>query len=476
MVTMAIVSFTNYKRKQTRGMMRAVMRYTMQEKKTAWEDKRLVTGVNCSTETVCGDFMTTKRLHHKEGGTLFYHMVQSFPAGEAVDPVTAHTAALELANYFPDCEVLVCTHIDRDHTHSHFIINSVQLENGKKLHISSDELNELRQRNDEVCMKFGLPVFQMQKKKPVKSVSNAEYHTAIKGESWKLRLANTIDECMKYAATKEEFISLMESEGYAVRWERGRKYITYTTPEGMRCRDSKLHEEKYLKENMEYEFRIRAAEITARVEADEPAEHRAVDFADCTHHTHRDPVSDGRRSAGADTAGERCLLGAASAAGVSSESEIPHRPDGGTDLADGNAKLSNEIDFSAGTGWDVERAAYLQMAELASGFRPAGGHQVDRAGAGFDHGGAGDGVRRGNGGRQHPKPVSLTPLYGLAALGALMEDDSEDTEERYRRIQAEQEAKNFGAVIGLAAGAAIALTKKPEEEVQQEEQQTMGGL
>ena len=69
---------------------------------------------------------------------------------------------------------------------------------------------------------------------------------------------NTIDECMKYAADKDAFVSLMESEGYTVRWESNRKYITYTTPDGMRCRDNKLHEEKYCKEVMEHEFRIRA--------------------------------------------------------------------------------------------------------------------------------------------------------------------------------------------------------------------------
>ena len=63
-------------------------------------------------------------------------------------------------------------------------------------------------------------------------MSGAEYHTALKGQSWKLRLMNTIDECMKYAADKDAFVSLMASEGYAVRWESTRKYITYTTPDG----------------------------------------------------------------------------------------------------------------------------------------------------------------------------------------------------------------------------------------------------
>src|SRR5574344_2134790 len=77
-------------------------------------------------------------------------MVQSHPKCAEVDPVTAHAAAMELAKYFDDYEVLVCTHTDRSHVHSHFIINSVSLEDGKKLHISEPELVELRQRNDQV--------------------------------------------------------------------------------------------------------------------------------------------------------------------------------------------------------------------------------------------------------------------------------------------------------------------------------------
>ena len=76
---MAIISFTNYKRGQTTGCMGAVMRYTMQDKKTEFGGQRLVTGINCQPESVYADFMTTKRLYHKTDGVLFYHMVQSFP-------------------------------------------------------------------------------------------------------------------------------------------------------------------------------------------------------------------------------------------------------------------------------------------------------------------------------------------------------------------------------------------------------------
>ena len=108
--------------------------------------------------------------------------------------------------------------------------------------------------NDEVhdglSVRGGYPVEQ-------KRMNTREYRSAAKGENWKFRLINTVDQCMRYASTREDFISLMESEGYQVRWSATRKSITYTTPQGMKCRDDRLHELKYTKEIMEREFRIR---------------------------------------------------------------------------------------------------------------------------------------------------------------------------------------------------------------------------
>ena len=264
---MAIVHFVNYKRgTQSRAAMRGVMLYIMQERKTAWEDGPLVSGINCQPQSVYDDFLNTKLLYHKDGGMMFYHMVQSFPKGAAVDPRQAHEAARRLAEYFDGCEVLVCTHVDREHIHSHCVINSVNFETGKKLHMAKEQIQELMRRNDAICLEMGLPGFDAPTQQ-ARGMSGAEYHTALKGQSWKLRLMNTIDACMKYAADKDAFVSLMASEGYAVRWENGRKYITYTTPDGMKCRDNKLHEEKYCKEAIEREFRIRAEIVSARTQA-----------------------------------------------------------------------------------------------------------------------------------------------------------------------------------------------------------------
>jgi hypothetical protein len=248
----------------------------MKEKKTAWEDGPLVSGINCQPQSVYDDFLNTKLLYHKDGGVMFYHMVQSFPKGEMIDPRQAHEAARRLAEYFDGCEVLVCTHVDREHIHSHCVINSVNFETGKKLHMAKEQIQELMRRNDMICQEMGLPVFDAPTQQ-ARGMSGAEYHTALKGQSWKLRLMNTIDECMKYAADKDAFVSLMVSEGYAVRWESTRKYITYTTPDGLKCRDNKLHEEKYCKEAMEHEFRIRAEIVYARTQA---AQHPAGSTSD----------------------------------------------------------------------------------------------------------------------------------------------------------------------------------------------------
>ena len=485
---MAIISFTNYKRGQTVGCMRAVMRYTMQDKKTECEGQRLVTGINCQPESVYADFMTTKRLHHKTDGVLFYHMVQSFPKGEAVDPATAHAAALKLAEYYAGYEVLVCTHTDREHIHSHFLINSVNFDTGKKLHVAKEQLQELRQRNDQVCAEFSLPVFQPREQtRKSRTMTTAEYHTAARGQSKKLQLMNLINDCMRHASSREEFVALMESEGCKVRWESSRRNITYTTPSGWQCRDRLLFGEKYLKENMEYEFRIRTEIIHGRAVGEEPsradgADHAATQGtadspgAERTDHPHRHPVPSAGGADSVDTEDRVYLPGSARDAGVSSEPEIPHGPDNGGELHGGDPKIIEDDDHASRTGWEKEREAYLQMAELASGLRPDRGEQVDRAGAAHRGSVAGDGIRHSDSDRQYPEPASLKPLraglYGLAAAGALLDGDDGDAEERCHRIHAEQEAKNIGAVIGLAAGAAVALVQdKPSAEEQQQAEQ-----
>ena len=142
----------NYKKgTQTRNCMKSVMRYVSQMSKTLWDGQQLVSGIGCQPETAFDEFLSTKLLHHKDGGVMFYHMVQSFPKGADIDPRTAHEAARQLAGYFEGCEVLVCTHVDREHIHSHCI-------RAKEIHTIHAMLCRNR-RNDRTKIIYGINLF-----------------------------------------------------------------------------------------------------------------------------------------------------------------------------------------------------------------------------------------------------------------------------------------------------------------------------
>ena len=233
----------------------------------------MVSGWNCTAQSALSEMRLTKERYRKTDGRQYYHFVQSFAETDDLTPQEVHTIGLELAQReFPNFEVLVATHIDTGHLHNHLVVNSVSFQNGKKLHQSAADLQAHRLASDEICLAHGLEILPPpQKQMKQKRIGSREYRSAAKGESWKFRLTRAIDLCMQYAATREEFIALMESEGYQVRWTDSRKNITYTTPEGMKCRDDRLHKDKYRKEVMEYEFRIRTEIIHGRTAAAESA-------------------------------------------------------------------------------------------------------------------------------------------------------------------------------------------------------------
>jgi len=229
-------------KKQTRGAMRAVIRYVSQDMKTLDErGHRYLTGINCLASAAVDEFMATKNLYGKRDGVMYYHYEQSFAPGEIDDYDTAHEIGLKLAGeMFPGFEVLVATHLDaydddcRQRVHNHFVINSVSIDTGLKLDMGPRTLEKMRRISDRLCKQRGLSVLpRYEQQFTVKGLGPREYR----------------------AATKVEFLSLMESLGYSVTWTDNRKYITYTCPNGMKVRDNKLHETKFLKENMEYESR-----------------------------------------------------------------------------------------------------------------------------------------------------------------------------------------------------------------------------
>ena len=252
---MATVIFIKEGR-QNRSAMRAVINYCRQEYKTydSKSGRRLVSGINCDGDNTFHEFMATKKVHGKDNGVFFYQYVQSFSPTEKITPEQAHEIALEFAEKaWTGHEVLVTTHCDAQHIHSHFVINSVGYESGMKLRQSPSTLKKLRKLSDEICIAHGLSVLQ-----PYQggrnSISSREYRARLRGNSWKQKLANDIDRAMEYSGSKDEFIRSMSILGYHMTWTDERKYRTFHCPNGKSCRDIKLHDDKYLKDNIEREL------------------------------------------------------------------------------------------------------------------------------------------------------------------------------------------------------------------------------
>ena len=375
MVGIAVVAIIARKKTQTRQGLWGLLHYCMQDKKTMHNGRKLVTGINCVAQSAFNEMVNTKLQYHKPGGRQYYHIMQSFHPDEPITPETAHEIALRFAEEnFPGYEVLVATHVDRNHVHSHFVVNSVNAETGLKFHSDNHEIQRLRDASDRLCIEYGFSVV-VPKSKKVKGMSTAEYHVAEKGQSWKLDLAIAIDEAMRYAVSKEHFIELMEMEGYKVKWKDTHKYITYTCPNGKPCRDIRLHEEKYLKENMEDEFRIREKiirdiESTGKDEfgesgADSDLSRGAGEGLDSVDSNAEKPIRDAEYALGADeNAGdmERPLGYAGGTAGADDSSceEDGTDPDGVSGDASGasGADSSGDLDLNGDlpiTGWESER-------------------------------------------------------------------------------------------------------------------------
>ena len=447
------------------------MWYCMREDKT-WDERsgqRLISGVNCDGMNSILEFEATKAAHGKMGGINFYQYIQSFSPTENITHKQAHEIALEFAaRAWPGAEVLVTTHCDTNHVHSHFVINSVNFETGLKLHQDPNTLKFLRMVSDDICMAHGfsvLPKYEGGGKK----MSAREYRAAQKGESWKFRLMYDVTDAMKKSSSREDFIILMKRKGYKVRWEDGRRDITFTCPNGMMCRGSRLHQEKFRKENIENEFRLRKEQF-------ERYRNGSINPSQRT----------GNGSSSENSLRDGGLRYPGGMAGGRNESASPRREvSAGTVQADrytGNpAGLAGSADGSAGgtangkpgdavlhaanpaTGWEREREIFFRTVRDALhqsqgygsyyGAVGAEGQKADPHFGGSLYGGIGAGLR------------------GLASAGRLINDDSEDPDERRKHIEEEQVGSNVGTILGLSIGAAMALTEnKTEEQVIQDEQ------
>lgn len=471
--------------KQSISAMKGVIDYCCQDKKIYDEisNQRLVSGINCDGENAFKEFMATKKSYGKTDGMNFYQYVQSFSPKENITPHKAHKVALVFAEKaWTGYEVLVATHCDAQHIHSHFVINSVSFENGKKLRQNPNTLKSLRELSDEICRHHNLSTLEPYNMDGIK-ISTREYRTAVKGQSWKFKLMNDIDKAMNISGSKEDFIKAMSIMGYSVMWTGERKYITYQCPNKMKCRDIKLHNDKYLKGSMENEFRYRQEQYFGKPQAEKQQltdSDRATigrnesDFDSVTGQGRRThPAENGNNlSAGAVQYDFKNLNGRPDGeiSGENSGNQQRQYENNITELSDGAEEsfgtdsersqiYTGSDDKNFRTSWEESRVVFEQ-------------YLAKRSGAGIGNSVTGEEVNSSDNLKMDSNNHTiLGGVNSLAeSLSRIIDDESEDEEERRKRIAAEQNGSDIGILLGLTAGLiAGAISKEENIEYEDEE-------
>ena len=296
---------------------------------------------------------------------------------------------------------------------------------------------------------------------------------------------STIDAAMNKCGSKQEFISEMQKHGYELTWTDERKYITFTCPNGKKCRDKTLRDEKYLKENIGYELHYREQHHKTRKQfaGEINPEERARDRRNAERH-HANYGSDPRKGLGyngrsltvnggfsaecvrVDGAAADCIKDGKDDAGVVENAAGTLQVDAGGDegKAQNPADRSREPSASdAGTratGWESSRGDYERYLGKGQGtgesYRQCVGKNQSPH-LDYSHGDIGRSIDIGGG-------IVSSALRSLAGIT----DGGEDPEERRKRIEAEQSASNLGAIIGLAVSAISAAVNTGPDDLPKE--------
>ena len=408
-----------------------------------------VSGINCNPLFAKDEFLATKALYKKSDGVMFYHYVQSFAEDDNLTPEEAHQIGMEFAEKaWPGFEVVVATHTDTHCIHNHFVINSVNSETGYKYRTNKKHLEELRKISDGICLEHGLSIIEPSEDKKTSGLGNREYQSAKKGESWKFRLRSTIRAAMEKCGTKEAFINYMKAAGYEVRWNDQYKNIKYTCTKEKKhkngkypeCNDDKLSDEKYLKENMEYEFELRKNDDGRAGRAQSSGRGGDTSRENSGRDTRRGTATDARYTSGnAGTASSNSNRNAeADERNRASEFHTGAFGERGTAETEFNSG-SSENTRTDGTGWEREREKYRANREA---YRNGAGRASKQNAKSVD-----------NGVRNNRKLGStINDSVDRLIRSASVSDNSNKTPEE---IEAEEEARRNGENVGAMAAAGV---------------------
>lgn len=183
-----------------------------------------VSRINCSgsNSNTLEQFRLLRLAFNQNKGIIAHHFIQSFSPNDNITPETVHRFGVEYAKLcFPNYQVVVSTHIDKEHLHNHIIVNSCNMITGKKFYDNKESMKNNRVISDKLCRKYGVSVISTQSE--FKPIDQTTMQLALKQKSWKIQLLSDLDDAKEKCRSKSEFISFFKSRNYEIRYE---KHIT----------------------------------------------------------------------------------------------------------------------------------------------------------------------------------------------------------------------------------------------------------
>lgn len=220
----------------SKGRIKNIINYVLNKEKT---DDRIISGKDCSPQNAIDEMNTTKELYSKTDGISYHHIIQSFKPDET-NSEKAHEIGKELAkSQFKNHEVLVVTHIDKDHIHNHLIVNSVSFKNGSKLVSNKETLREIKRESNRICQRENLSIIK--EPNAHNRYSMAEYKLAEKGMPiWKEQLRSAIDEAKEHSKNLVELRQYLK-KNFNIDMKIQNKNLSFLHPGKQKyCRGKKL--------------------------------------------------------------------------------------------------------------------------------------------------------------------------------------------------------------------------------------------
>ncbi|MBR5088178.1 MAG: relaxase/mobilization nuclease domain-containing protein, partial [Ruminiclostridium sp.] len=144
------------------------------------------------------------------------HYIQSFSPDEDITPEQAHQIAKAFVRktFGDDVQVVIATHCDKAHVHSHIVINSYSV-TGRKYYDNWNSREHAREYSDRVCQAFG--IMPLERRTGGKGIKYIEWEHRRRGTSWKQQICTAIDSLIPSVKDIDELYTELIERGYEIK-------------------------------------------------------------------------------------------------------------------------------------------------------------------------------------------------------------------------------------------------------------------